>query len=512
MRRTVVFTMVLAVSVLLCGCSGSADPARKRAIGQRVYGDSSDGAALESTRRPAVTRSRTRPRREAEPDSKAMLKEEKGEWSKAPTSDDSSAKRETGIQSGTLTAGSFDDVDRFEDFRRFVCKAVERDIGEQLPRLVLGRRAMIHVADAHGRPVADARVVVRPIGRRRRFGVGSDFQTSASAVLDLWTGTDGRTMLLTGVDTPSHSGPFSVTVHPPDGSNPVERTMHLDQQPWRIRLPGAAAAPPKRLDLALVVDTTGSMGDELEYLKVEIQSIARRVYEMFPNVDQRYALILYRDDGDQYVTRKFDFTASLASFSATLSDQSAGGGGDYPEAMHLALENAAKLDWRNRDTARVLFLVGDAPPHDRFAQRTLDAVGTLRDRGVRVFPVASSGVKLKAEFVMRTAAFLTMGQYLFLTDHSGVGNSHAKPHVPDYRVERLDRLMIRMIASELSGRRLEPGQALAVRQVERGHRAGPADMPPARRQEARPLPRWTILAAVLLGVCIFDSLASRRCG
>ena len=256
------------------------------------------------------------------------------------------------------------------------------------------------------------------------------------------------------------------------------------------------------------------MSDELEYLKVEIDSIARAVYEMFPNVDQRYSLIVYRDDGDDYVTRVFDFTDSLDGFRTTLAAQSASGGGDYPEAVHRALEHAGELDWRDGDTARVLFLVGAAPPHDAFAGQAIDAVETLRAQGVRIFPVASSGVKFKAEFVMRAASFLTLGQYLFLTDHSGVGNPHAEPHVPDYRVERLNRLMIRMITSELCGRRLSPEEIIAFEQ---------GKLQPAFGQQTRcryrstspglsfsHVPRWTLLVALVAGICIFDSF-SRRC-
>jgi hypothetical protein len=120
----------------------------------------------------------------------------------------------------------------------------------------------------------------------------------------------------------------------------------------------------------------------------------------------------------------------------------------------VALEQAGRLSWRDRDTARVMFLVGDAPPHDEHLRHTFDGVLTLRKKNVRVFPVAASGADLKCEFVMRATAFLTLGQYLFLTDHSGVGNPHAKPHVPEYTVEHLNRLMIRMIAGELAGKRL----------------------------------------------------------
>jgi hypothetical protein len=300
--------------------------------------------------------------------------------------------------------------------------------------------------------------------------------------------------------------------------------MHADQAPWRITLPDTRARLPRKLDLALVVDTTGSMSDELEYLKIEIDSIAKAIYEMFPDVDQRYALVVYRDDGDRYVTRSFDFTGSLEEFRVTLSEQSAQGGGNYPEAMHLALENAGRLDWRDRDTARVLFLVADAPPHDRFAGRTLGAVEALRAEGVRVFPVAASGAAMKAEFVMRAAGFLTLGQYLFLTDHSGVGNAHARPHVPEYQVERLDRLMIRMIASELAGRRLAADEVIALEsgdgslpRFDEGPIDGQQQDPrgPAAPVAARVssslngLPRWLLLLAAVLGLCVVDSLVAR---
>jgi len=255
---------------------------------------------------------------------------------------------------------------------------------------------------------------------------------------------------------------------------------------------------------------------------VEIDSIAKRIYQLFPNVDQRYSLIAYRDDGDRYVTRTFDFTGSLAEFRATLSEQSAQGGGNYPEAMHLALENANRFDWRDRDTARVLFLVADAPPHDRFAGRTLDAVEALRERGVRVFPVAASGTAIKAEFVMRSAGFLTLGQYLFLTDHSGVGNPHAEPHVPDYQVERLDRLMIRMIASELAGRRLAADEVIAVKgggpwqpqpyedPVDEQQRPRAVHSVSRELSATNSIPRWAVLAAAVLGLCVVDSLLTRR--
>ncbi|MCA9700264.1 MAG: VWA domain-containing protein, partial [Myxococcales bacterium] len=238
---------------------------------------------------------------------------------------------------------------------------------------------------------------------------------------------------------------------------------------WTIPGPGPRhAAGPRALDVALVIDTTGSMGDELEYLKVEIRDIAEAIAHHFPNVDQRYALVVYRDDGDQYVTRTFDFTGDLDAFQADLADQSANGGGDYPEAMDKAMEATAKLSWRGGETARVTFLVADAPPHANDFDDTLDAVDDLRAKGVAVYPVASSGVAGEAEFMMRAAAMLTGAQYLFLTDDSGVGNPHAEPHIPCYTVEQLAPLMVRAVRSELSGKRVEAEQQFSIRTVGQG--------------------------------------------
>ena len=207
------------------------------------------------------------------------------------------------------------------------------------------------------------------------------------------------------------------------------------------------------------------MGDELEFLKIELDEIVAGVADLFPDVEQRYALVVYRDHGDAYVTRTFDFTDSLSEFQANLADQSAAGGGDYPEAMHLALEEAVALDWRADSTARVMFLIADAPPHDADAAQALDAIMDLRRLGVSIYPVAASGVAAEAEYIMRTAALFTLAEYLFLTDDSGIGNPHAEPHIPCYVVQRLDTLMTRMIRTQLAGARIEPAPETIIRVV-----------------------------------------------
>ncbi|MBI5758311.1 MAG: VWA domain-containing protein [Planctomycetales bacterium] len=367
------------------------------------------------------------------------------------------------FRSGTLTAGSLDDHAKYDEFSAYLSKAMQHDRREELPRFSVGRRAVVRVVNDQGQPMGDAQVVIRAADGRALAAAGQGIVVGDSAaLLNMKTGADGKVVFLSGLDAPAGGSEFVLTVFPSDAGEPITQRVSLDQTPWQVTLPQAAQQLPRQLDLALVIDTTGSMGDELNYLKVEIDHIAAEVHERFPNVDQRFGLILYRDQGDEYITRSYDFTPSLTDFRRTLAAQSANGGGDYPEAMHMALEQTTQLSWRGAGTARVVFLVADAPPHGQFAQRTLDAVQKLRRAGVTVFPVASSGVKDQAEFIMRAVGFLTQGQYLFLTDHSGVGNPHAKPQAPSYSVEKLDQLMIRMIAEKLSGHVSLPQEVIAV--------------------------------------------------
>lgn len=350
------------------------------------------------------------------------------------------------LQSGILTAGSFDDHAYFEAYQDYLFEFSRTREANLAPAFDFGECVEIFVQNAAGQPIGDARVVVRADQMQAAPG------NREQIYLETRTGSDGRAYFFSGLDANGASD-FVLEVIPEDGSPAKSISASTDEGTWVVRLPEASSELPKRLDLAMVVDTTGSMDDELEYLKAEIRGIASEVNQLFPDVQQRYALIVYRDKREAYVTRTFDFTDSLAEFQEHLSLQSALGGGDKPEALELALNETANLRWREEPgTARVVFLVTDAPPHRRDAQLCLDLFDQLRGQNITVFPIAASGVDDAAQYLLRAGAFLTSGKYVFLTDHSGVGNPHATPEVPYFEVERLDRLMVRLIATELAGR------------------------------------------------------------
>ena len=135
-------------------------------------------------------------------------------------------------------------------------------------------------------------------------------------------------------------------------------------------LSSAIAKP--AVEVAFVLDTTGSMGGLLEGAKRKIWSIATAIVDSNPDADIRMGLVAYRDIGDDYVTRKVELTTDIQDLYANLLELKARGGGDWPESVNEALDVAVnKLQWTSGgDTRRIVFLVGDAPPHMDYAQDT----------------------------------------------------------------------------------------------------------------------------------------------
>jgi Mg-chelatase subunit ChlD len=133
-----------------------------------------------------------------------------------------------------------------------------------------------------------------------------------------------------------------------------------------VQLP-AQLAP--RIEVAFVLDTTGSMAGLIEGAKQKIWSIANRMASGMPRPHVRIALVGYRDRGDSYVTTRVDLTDDIDDVYARLMSFTADGGGDTPESVNQALhESVSLLDWSEGEGVyRVVFLVGDAPPHMDYA-------------------------------------------------------------------------------------------------------------------------------------------------
>lgn len=127
----------------------------------------------------------------------------------------------------------------------------------------------------------------------------------------------------------------------------------------------------KSLEMVFVLDTTGSMGGLIEGAKQKIWSIVNDVMQKKDRPSVKIGLVAYRDVGDAYVTQVTPLSDDLDKVYSTLMDFRAEGGGDTPENVRRALaEGVDKAGWTkaNNNTAQILFLVGDAPPHDDYPQ------------------------------------------------------------------------------------------------------------------------------------------------
>lgn len=190
-------------------------------------------------------------------------------------------------------------------------------------------------------------------------------------------------------------------------------------------LAGTRPAPglPSRIEVAFVLDTTGSMGGLIDGAKRKIWAIADEIRKQNPNAEIRIGLVAYRDRGDVYVTDKTDLTSDISAVYGKLIQVQAAGGGDWPESVNEALAVAVnRLGWnKGPDTRRIVFLVGDAPPHMDYAQDVpfTDTLKIAEREGIVVNAVQAGNAK-DTELIWRTIADLGHGRYLPIPQTGGV--------------------------------------------------------------------------------------------
>ena len=191
--------------------------------------------------------------------------------------------------------------------------------------------------------------------------------------------------------------------------------------------PAVAARPPvspqaPRVEVAFVLDTTGSMGGLIEGAKRRIWSIARRIGEGRPRPDLRLALVAYRDRGDDYVTQVHDLTGDMDALYRDLMSFQANGGGDGPEHVSAALYEAVHhVSWSAGPALKVIFLVGDAPPHVDY-QDGLDYRQHAREAAARgiVVETIQCGADVETASVWREIAGLAAGHYARIDAQGGM--------------------------------------------------------------------------------------------
>lgn len=189
------------------------------------------------------------------------------------------------------------------------------------------------------------------------------------------------------------------------------------------------AAPAERKDarpqveVVFCLDTTGSMGGLIEGAKQKIWSIVNQIASGRPAPDIKVGLVAYRDRGDKYVTQVFELTADLDEVHKNLKGFQAQGGGDTPESVNQALnESVTKIKWSNgADTLRIVFLVGDAPPHMDYRDdvKYPETCKVATERGI-IINTVQCGNQAEAKRIWQEVCAKAGGTYAQIAQDGGV--------------------------------------------------------------------------------------------
>lgn len=341
-----------------------------------------------------------------------------------------------------LKAGFSDDNAQFNYFLGFLSEYAKvnhhpYDASERLT---------FRIADNAGKPVANAELTIR-VGNEV-LATGLSHPDGTFRLYPAALGTSATT--------------FAVSVRISDTRGVRTASARVDRDGPRVtelKLDSPRSLPdPVPLDVLFIMDTTGSMGEEIERLRATIEIIYANLAALKPRPMVRFGMVLYRDRGDIYVTQVVPFTDDLDSFQLQLDQVRAGGGGDTPEDLESALDDAVNvLDW-NAGGVRVGFIITDAEAHIDYGRQYtyIDAANDARARGIKLFSIGTGGLGLEGEYQLRQISQLTDAKYIFLT-YGEIGESEGgKPgsvshHTgANWQAEKLEAIIIRFVKEEVA--------------------------------------------------------------
>ncbi|KHE70292.1 MULTISPECIES: VWA domain-containing protein [Capnocytophaga] len=332
-------------------------------------------------------------------------------------------------QGGLVTAGEWNDLDNWDFYQKTLMKEPFKGFPDDW-QMYTNHRIAVAIT-AKNKPASNATVTLfrndTPIWTAKTDNLGR---------AELWVGAFQK-------ENELNTALLRLKVN----EQWVSTAAISETQVNRIALDETLPSPTNLVQIAFMVDATGSMGDELEFLKMDLKKVIAEVQKTNTQLKISTATVFYRDEGDEYVVKHSPFTEDINQTTEFISQQRADGGGDFPEAVDKALVQLNQLQWQPEARTRIAFLVLDAPPHNKPAviSSIQYSVKTAAASGIKLIPVVASGIDKTTEFLMRFIAMYTNGTYVFITDHSGIGNKHLEPSVGEYQVEKLSDLMVRLI-------------------------------------------------------------------
>ncbi len=334
-----------------------------------------------------------------------------------------------------LKAGERDDNAQFDDYLNYQ--------GEPALVVDVSERYIITILDKNQHPVLDA--TVRIFADDTEVFVGRTYAGGETLFLPHVRGVSANA---TAFRIEAEKAGTRVV----DSFERGERTrieLVLDEEILLDTLP---------LDVLFLLDTTGSMGDELTRIQETIDSIAQRIDSFTPRPSVRFGLVAYRDRGDAYITQSSDFTADVVAFRKELNTLRADGGGDTPESLNAGLHEAIQgVQWTD-NAVRIVFLVADAGPHLDYEEDTdyIQEAQMAVTKGVKIYPIAASNTEAYAEYVFRQLAQQTLARFIFLTYQPGESGgapgetTTLQSGDEPYTIARLDDLIVHVIQQELA--------------------------------------------------------------
>jgi hypothetical protein len=337
---------------------------------------------------------------------------------------------------GKLTAGEINDFSKWKMWQDI--EATKLKSNQEIWKLYpSGGRYTVQVTSESGNPVVDVPVMLKD----NAGNIVWKARTDNTGKAELWSHmNDGK------VDE-SMSYEVIVSYNGKEYKKKNARSFYKGIN--TIEVP-ATCNVSNVVDVAFVTDATSSMQDEINYLKTDMEDIISKVKTRFPELEIRTAGMFYKCPGNSYVTRRSDFTTDVSVTGNFIKENNAGEGGD--EAVETALDEAVNLlSWSTDARARIIFLVLDEPPGQKpeFIAKMQAMVLKAAEKGIRIVPVVCSGEGYDSaknlEYLTRCFALATNGTYVFLTDHSGIGNSHTAPETDKYKVETLNDILVRLL-------------------------------------------------------------------
>ncbi|MEP7122531.1 MAG: vWA domain-containing protein [Byssovorax sp.] len=352
-----------------------------------------------------------------------------------------------------VKAGEWDDNANYREFQKWMAS----EQGLPFHRADATDRQFLVVRDADGKAVPRCPVVVNDEQGRR---------------VTLTTTASGRALLFPHAEGLSGRD-LTASTSCQNGSASTRFSLAQSDGVIDLKLGVKRVLPPTRdVDLAFILDTTGSMSEEIAAVKATIQKVATALASS--NVRLRIGLVEYKDRTDSFVTRVYPMTTDAAKFSRSVAGLSANGGGDTPESMNEGLHvGLTGLEWSGNAVARMAFLIADAPPHLDYANDSDYAVD-MREaahKGIQIFTVAASGMDTLGQVVFRQIAQYTGATNLFVL-RGGAGSASTGAGDPKsscggtqtaYSSGNLDALIVGKVTRELKGLDRDPLKIAGLR-------------------------------------------------